>query len=122
MRGAVTPSEIVNRYGDYFYVIWKGKRANGPADIEFAYRKTNTQSKVFKKNIKVNKVKRRNVTKITVIGKELIDELDQFVSKDNEATNKSKGFDDSIGVLSWRVTIKQGGEVIGQERSYLWKD
>lgn len=98
--GAVSGLERRGRMGNYFTVHWKTPDRQTPVKIRFDYHQALTQSKLFTQEIDVPAPKRSNVTEFKVIG---------------------QPYHTQGRVVAWRVQVIQGGQIIGQENSFLWE-
>lgn len=97
--GAVTPSEQRERIGNYYAVHWKAPDETLPATVRMEYRQANQGSEIRSQEVVVPAPKGKNVTKFSVIG--------EPYRMDGR-------------VVSWRAVIEQGGQVVGEETSFLW--
>ena len=100
LYGAITSEERLSRYGHYYTIFWNSENSAAPVDVLFEYRQRETGSAVSTIQITEDNPRRKNQTKIQLIG-------------DDYFTNGS--------ITSWRITLTQNGEVIGQDRSFLWQ-
>lgn len=99
LYGAVTKSEIVDRFGHYYTVFWKVKDRTGPVTVRFEYQQAVTGlTKKVQEQI-VDDVHRSNLSKFEVVGQE---------------------YQKSGRVLAWRVTILRGKEELVSQQSALW--
>ena len=100
LYGAITSEERLARYGNYYTIFWSPEDRTAPVDILFEYRQRETGSEVSNIRITEENLRKRNETKIQLIG-------DEYFAKGP--------------ITSWRITLTQNGSVIGQDRSFLWQ-
>ena len=100
LYGAITSQERADRYGDYYTIFWKVDERDEPVTVRLEYLKRlpSPQTHVIEKEI--TKVKRRNVTKFAITGKDFF-------------TNGP--------VMAWRASLVRGKDVLATYNSYLWK-
>ncbi len=101
LYGAVSRKEQIARTGHYYAVKWKAgesARAQG-VTLRFEYRQLKTGDAVKTKDIEVSNIKRKNVTKFSVIGNE---------------------YRDDGRVTAWRASLVQEGNVVASTQSFLW--
>lgn len=99
MWGAISNQERMDRVGNYYTVHWKTSDTSTPVVVKMEYRQANTASKLFTQEVTVSSPRRSNKTEFTVTG-------DAYHTQGR--------------VVSWRVQVIQGGQVIGEETSFLW--
>jgi hypothetical protein len=99
MWGAISNQERMDRVGNYYTVHWKASDINTPAVVRFEYRQANTGSKLFTQEQTYGTPSRSNKTEFTVTG---------------------PAYHTQGRVVAWRVQVLQGGQVIGEETSFLW--
>jgi hypothetical protein len=99
MWGAITNQERMDRLGNYYTVHWKTGDTSTPAVVKFEYRQANTGSKLFTQETAYPNPGRSNKTEFTVTG---------------------PAYHTQGRVVAWRVQVIQGGQVIGEETSFLW--
>lgn len=100
MWGAITNSERADRLGNYYTAHWHTKDTTTPAKVRIEYRQANTGAKLFSQEVDYPSPARNNKTEFTITG----------------AAYHTQG-----RVVAWRIQVIQGGEVIGQETSFLWE-
>jgi hypothetical protein len=99
LYGAITPSDQRERYGNYFTFFWEAKRfANVVMRLE--YRQQSLGPMIQIQEMPYRAASGRLITRFQVTG-------DDYLQYGR--------------VLAWRVTILEGGRVIAEKRSYLWK-
>jgi hypothetical protein len=98
MWGAISWSERHARLGNYYLVHW-GAGDGSPATVRFEYRQAKTGSKLFKQEVEVAAPARKNSTEFQVIG---------------------PAYESQGRVVAWRIQVIQGGQVVGEETSFLW--
>lgn len=102
LYGAVTVEEMEQRLGHQYLVTWRVKDHLQPVEILFEYQQAATASTVHRQVVRVTKpAKRKNRTKIKVVG-------DDYAERGP--------------VLAWKMTLRQGGQVLDTESSFLWRD
>jgi hypothetical protein len=96
--GAVTGSDVLERYGHYYNVWWLAKR---PADVtlRLEYRQENLGSYVQAKEIHYWAAKGTIESKFTIIGDEYLE---------------------NGKVKSWRLLLIENGHIAGLRQSFLW--
>lgn len=97
LYGAVSEADREARRGNYYTVFFKTPDRQTPVQATFEYRQQATGFKVFAKSASVEP--RSGKVRFQVSG--------------DEYRERGK-------LLGWRVTLKQGGQLIGQRKSYLW--
>ncbi|MGE5209019.1 MAG: hypothetical protein ACM3KL_06785 [Alphaproteobacteria bacterium] len=97
--GAVTALDQRQRYGNYFDFFWRAKR---PADVtvRLEYRQEKLHEHVQAQEITYRNVHGTHRTEFKVIG-------DDY-------------FDDGR-VISWRCLLIVNGQIVAENRSFLWK-
>ena len=100
LYGAITSEERLARYGHYYTIFWSPEDRTAPVDILFEYRQRETGSEVAAIRLTEENPRKKNQTKIQLTG-------DEYFTKGS--------------ITSWRITLRQNGEVIGQDRSFLWQ-
>ena len=100
MWGAITNAERAERFGNYYTAHWSTKDTTTPAKVRIEYRQANTGAKLYSQEIDYPTPARHNKTEFTITG----------------AAYHTQG-----RVVSWRIQVIQGNEVIGQETSFLWE-
>lgn len=100
LHGAVTAEERNQRLGHYYTIYWKVEDKTAPVTVEFAYRQSGKDTDVKTLTEEVATHKGKGGTKFTVTGDEYID---------------------GGRVLMWQATVKQNGQTLGTEQSFLWK-
>ena len=99
LYGAIEASERRDLMGNYFTVFWKTK-SKQPATVRFEYRQGKTGALVKVKDEFVSSPKRSNVTKFQITGDD---------------------YWDNGKVTQWKVSILEGGAVVAEAKSFLWK-
>jgi hypothetical protein len=99
MWGAISNQERADRMGNYYTVHWKTPDTATPVVVRFEYRQANTGSKLFTQEQAYPNPGRSNKTEFTVTG---------------------EAYHTQGRVVAWRVQVIQGGQVIGEETSFLW--
>lgn len=102
LHGAVTRDEQKARLGRYYTVVWRDTRPELPAELVFEYRQGGTQSKVLRKVYEFP------------AGRKPLTRKSEFAVTGRE-------FQEGGEVLAWRVILKEGGKVVGERTSYLWR-
>jgi len=99
LYGAISPSDQRERYGNYFTFIWEAKRT---ADLvmRLEYRQQSLGPMIQVQEIPYRAASGRLINPIPHHGRR----LSQYGR-----------------VLAWRATILEGGRVIAEKRSYLWR-
>ncbi len=98
--GGITREEQEMREGHYFVISWSSKRAQaGDYVARFEYRQRNSKEKVKRLEVPHNGVKGTVRSTFAVLGK----------------AYKIHG-----PVISWRFTLWDGDELVGQETSFVW--
>lgn len=100
-RGAVSLKERRNRLGDYYVVTWTNNNlTQGPMKIIMDYQQAASGAKILHLH--------RNLPNHTTSGK---------------VEFKVTGEPYRVGgrVLAWRVRLIQGGKLIAEKHSYLWR-
>ena len=97
--GALTREERQGRLGNYYKVHWKAEDEATPVTVKFEYRQASSGSTLHTQTTTVPSPHGSNVTEFQVTG--------PAYQKDGR-------------VVAWRVTVEQGGRVLGEESSFLW--
>lgn len=100
MYGAITGSERATRYGDYYTIFWNASERNTPMKVRLEYIKRHPDTNVKVIEQEIPRVKRRNVTKFAINGKDYFD---------------------NGPVLAWRASLLRDGQVVDHYDSYLWR-
>ena len=100
LYGAVTGSEQMDRAGQYYAILWKANDRTQPVTVNFEYRQSDSGLQSESQEIVVDQVRRSNWTKFQVTGGDYL--------ADGRVT-------------AWKVTLKQNGEEIASQQSYLWE-
>ena len=97
--GAVTGLDMRQRYGDYFDFFWRAKR---PSDltVRLEYRQEKLHAHVQAQEISYRNVRGTHKTEFKVIG-------DDY-------------FDDGR-VIAWRCLLIENGQIVAENRSYMWE-
>jgi len=97
--GAVTHFDQHQRFGNYFDFFWRAKR---PADltVRLEYRQEKLRDLVQAQEISYRNVHGTHQTEFKVIG-------DDY-------------FDDGR-VIAWRCLLIENGQIVAEDRSYLWE-
>ncbi len=96
--GAVSGYDRAERYGYYYNVWWKSKRAADVA-VRFEYRQENLGSHVQAKEVHYSGARGGTETKFNVIG--------------DEYANDGK-------VTAWRLLLIKDNKIVGLRQSFLW--
>jgi hypothetical protein len=99
LYGAVSNSDKIQRYGNYFDFFWRVKR---PANvtIRLEYRQEKLRAFVQAREISYPNARGNNKTEFAVIG-------DDY-------------FQDGR-VIAWRCLLIEDGKIVAENRSYLWE-
>lgn len=101
LHGAVAPSEMADRLGHYYTVTWSVEDISQPVELVLLYQQTTTASK-----------QHRLVQRI---------EPTSSGSQVNEFAIIGPEFRERGPVLAWKVELRQGGQVVDSEQSFLWQ-
>ena len=99
LYGAITNEERRAREGHYYSFPWKTSDQVSDAALLFEYRQENTGSLVHSLRVPIDRVRRKNVTRVEIVGEPF-----QLNGK----------------VTAWRATIERNGQPAASKRSYLW--
>lgn len=99
LHGAVDVADYTERYGNYFTVFWESKD-RVPATVKLEYCHATTGPKVYSKEVRIEKPKKKNVTELHVIGEEY-----QTLGK----------------VTQWRASVVENGSEVAEYKSFLWR-
>lgn len=99
MYGAITNADRSQRYGNYFDFFWRVKR---PANVtvRLEYRQEKLRAFVQAREISYTNVKGNQKTAFAIIG-------DDY-------------FNDGR-VISWRCLLIENGQIVAENRSFLWE-
>ena len=97
--GAVTKTEVTERFGHYYTIFWKVNDRTQPVKVRFEYRQANTGLEARVVEQEVTDVGRSNSSKFQVNGSE---------------------YNTSGRVTAWKVTLLRGQEELASQQSYLW--
>ena len=99
MYGAITAADQRQRFGNYFDFFWRAKR---PADVtvRLEYRQEKLRSFVQAREMTYTNAKGNHKTEFAVIG-------DDYLNDGR--------------VISWRCLLIENGQVVAENRSYLWE-
>lgn len=100
LHGVYQNVDEKERYGNYFTIFWKTETRQ-PATVRLEYRSAATGSQLHVKEVPVPDPKRRNVTKLSVVG--------------HEYRTGGK-------VTQWKATVVEGDTVVAEYKSFLWKE
>lgn len=101
LYGAVTPAQRRDRLGQYYTMRWHGPagRESEPVRLVFEYRQAATGSKVLR--------------------------MEQSYPGTEEGTAEfhvsGPAYQEGGRVLSWRVRMYRGGDLVDTKRSYMWR-
>ena len=99
MWGAISNQERMERVGNYYTVHWRTNDSATPVVVKMEYRQANTGSKLYTQEKTYASPGTSNKTEFTVTG---------------------QAYQTQGRVVAWRIQVIQGGQVIGQETSFLW--
>jgi hypothetical protein len=99
LHGTVTLAQQMERAGHYYNVWWKANDPTGPVTVRLEYRQKNTGLTVKKQEQVVTELRRKNENEFRVVGAE---------------------FTGDGPVVSWRITLLRGKEVLASQQSFLW--
>ncbi len=97
--GAVSKTEQMDRFGNYYTIFWKANERTGPLTVRFEYLQEHTGLTKRVQEQVVDNVRRSNVSKFEVTGEE---------------------YRKSGRVIAWRVTVLRGKEELVSQLSALW--
>lgn len=98
--GAVDDEQLIAKTGHYYTVFWKANDRSADAKIRMDYRHQSTGPKVHTYEVSIDNVRRRNATKIAVIGEDY----------------------QNLGpVTAWKISLYINGEIAGEKQSFLWE-
>lgn len=97
-HGVYRTEDVQKKTGNYYAVFWKSDN-KAPVKLKFQYLQRKKIQKVQTKWITIDDPKRKNVTKVEIVG-------DEF----------SKGGD----VRAWKASIVSSGKTVATYQSYLW--
>ena len=97
--GAVTALDQRQRFGNYFDFFWRAKR---PSDVtvRLEYRQEKLHEHVQAQEITYRNVRGTNKTEFKVIGDDYLDDG---------------------RVIAWRCLLIANGQIVAENRSYLWE-
>jgi hypothetical protein len=97
--GAVTALDQRQRFGNYFDFFWRAKR---PSDVtvRLEYRQEKLHEHVQAQEITYRNVRGTNKTEFRVIGDDYLDDG---------------------RVIAWRCLLIANGQIVAENRSYLWE-
>lgn len=99
LHGAINTEDFQERMGNYFTIFWTSKD-RVPATVRLEYCQATTGPKVYTREIRVDSPKRKNVTKLQIIGTE---------------------YQDLGKVTQWRASVIENGAEVAEFRSFLWR-
>ena len=97
LYGAVSEDDREARRGNYYSVFFRTPDRVTPVRARFEYRQSTTGFKVYAKEAEVGA--KSGMVRFEVTGPE---------------------YHERGRLLGWRVTLTQGGQVLGERKSYLW--
>jgi hypothetical protein len=99
LYGAVTQTDRLQRFGNYFDFFWRTKR---PANVKvrLEYRQEKLRSFVQAREVSYTNVKGNQKTEFAVIG-------DDYLNDGR--------------VIAWRCLLIENGRIVAQNLSYLWE-
>ncbi|CAN5229138.1 hypothetical protein BH23VER1_BH23VER1_06820 [soil metagenome] len=100
IHGAITRSDILERYGHYYSIFWELENPSAPVTLRFEYRQRTTGPAVKVIDVPVESPERKNLTKLQITG-------------DAYLVNGS--------VSAWRVTVLRGDALLASDQSFLWE-
>ena len=97
--GAVTKLDQHQRFGNYFDFFWRAKQ---PADVtvRLEYRQEKLHAHVQAQEVSYNDVRGNHRTEFRVVGDDYFD---------------------GGRVIAWRCLLINGGRIVAENRSFLWK-
>ena len=99
LYGAVTKEERRAREGHYYSFPWSTVDKDSDASLLFEYRQQNTGAQVHALRVPIDEVRRKNVTRVEIIG---------------------EPYQTNGKVTAWRATIERNGTAADKKQSYLW--
>lgn len=99
LYGAVTKTEVTDRFGHYYTIFWKANDRSQPVKVRFEYRQANTGLEAKAVEHEVTEIGRSNSSKFQVSGDE---------------------YNTAGRVTAWKVTLLRGQEELASQQSYLW--
>lgn len=100
LYGAVEQADREKRKGQYYSVRWRANPAGGPVTIRFQYQQAVSGSKMLSLSQTVPAGDGSGVVEFSVAG-------DAYIKGGR--------------VLAWRMTLSQNGQLLGEEKSFLWE-
>ena len=101
LYGAITPLEQRAREGHYYTVFWRTDDPLTPATVKMEYRQGDVVDEILVKQVEVDPAgEESHTTDFEVIGEE---------------------YKDDGEVLAFRFSVEQNGQVIADDKSYLWE-
>lgn len=97
--GAVTKLDERQRFGDYFDFFWRAKRAAN-ITVRLEYRQEKLHEHVQAQEVSYENARGTIKTEFKVIGDDYLD---------------------NGRVIAWRALLIEGGRVVAENRSYLWR-
>ena len=99
LHGALYLSEQRARYGSYYSIFWETDDRSRPVTVRFEYRLEKSAATVKVRETEVLDIKRKNVSKFSVIGDE---------------------FQTNGKVVAWRASVIRDDQVLATHKSFLW--
>ena len=99
LHGAVTREEQLDREGHYYVFDWRTHTPGGAAELVFEYRQQTTGTTVHSVAVPIAEVRKNNKTRIAVTG---------------------QPYHEQGSVTAWRAKVVRGGNVVAEDKSYLW--
>ncbi len=99
LYGAVTRLDQRRRYGQYFDLFWRGKR-DAVVTVRLEYRQEKLRTYTQGREITYPHARGSHQTSFAIIG--------------DDYANDGR-------VLAWRCLLLEGGRVVAEERSFLWR-
>ena len=97
--GAVTQVDQRQRFGDYFDFFWRAKR-QADLTVRLEYRQEKLHDHVQAQKISYRNVRGTHKTEFKVIGDDYLDDG---------------------RVIAWRCLLIENGQVVAENRSYMWR-
>ena len=99
LYGAISEEEMSAREGHYYSFPWTTTDTASAAALLFEYRQANTGALVHSLRVPLEKVRRKNVAHIEIVG---------------------EPFELNGKVTAWRATLWDGDTLVDEQTSFLW--